>query len=100
MSAPNPINRELERGPMSQHERLLELSRRLQAVVRELGHYAREGQHDAAAVGTLAPRREHLEDGLPGGGHPLESVPGEDAGEDERDRGGASDQHSVAGSRS
>jgi O-antigen/teichoic acid export membrane protein len=100
MSAPNPVNRELERGPMSQHERLLELSRRLQAVVRELDLDAREGHRDAAGIGTRAPRREHIEDALPGGGHPLESVAGQDSSEDERDRGGASDQHSLAGSRS
>jgi O-antigen/teichoic acid export membrane protein len=98
MSAPNPANRELERGHVSQHERLLELSRRLQAVVRELGHYAR--QQDAA-VGTLAPQRDHVEDAQLYRGRPLEApIAGGDAAEDAQEHGEASDQHALAGSRS
>ena len=41
-------------GDRQQHERLLELSRRLRAVVRELGRYART-EHDGEEHATDAP---------------------------------------------
>jgi O-antigen/teichoic acid export membrane protein len=76
------------RGEHQQHERLLELSRRLRAVVRELGRYARE-EHGGDEHASDAPAGDgQVQDTLPplgqaraavlGGDFPLEQ-PGDEA---------------------